>query len=428
MNDPKNIHRASCLEVGSLLEKRAAEDPLTSVEQALMNRHMATCLDCRDFHNILFGLHAFADIPSTEVAAAEANRATTRFFAGQRRMRTAAAIASLGAIAAAAAFILLRPHVPTPADPEPVTERCTPSTPVTLIEGVWMSQCSGTTLHTTTEEDGTLKVTIENGAAGLSVDANRLPKYPVAVFTPFGEVWVKGTVLTVHVDETDACVEVFRGKAAVHPRRSPSTLFDVSEGRAARLSQPPSFALKHPRGEALRKELAQIDIVATESSRVENADMTDSVARLDTDTAGEEGVSNADPRGKLRRVPLEILIQDAQSCLIAMDWGCAASKYRQIIKDYQGSHESQSALVSLAKIELRRLEHPEKALKYFNTYRTRNPKGPLAEEALLGTAEAHRRMGNQQAEAAALNELVRQYPSSTSVSKAKNRLQDLSVR
>lgn len=77
------------------------------------------------------------------------------------------------------------------------------------------------------------------------------------------------------------------------------------------------------------------------------------------------------------------------------------------------------------RIELTRLGQAGKALKYFNTYRTRNPQGPPAEEALIGTAEAHRRLGNKKAEAAALTDLVRQYPNSTSITKAKDRLQDI---
>ena len=92
---------------------------------------------------------------------------------------------------------------------------------------------------------------------------------------------------------------------------------------------------------------------------------------------------------------------------------------------YSKRPESTAALISLAKIELRHLDAPRKALAHFTAYQRRAPNGPLAEEALFGIAGAYQRLGNDDEERAALRRFVERYPRSSLRGKARARLAEL---
>ena len=119
---------------------------------------------------------------------------------------------------------------------------------------------------------------------------------------------------------------------------------------------------------------------------------------------------------------IDTLIQEAQSCLIDRDWRCAAIKYQEVLKRYSGRPESMAVLISLAKIELRHLGRPKEALDHYKKYQQRAPKGPLAEEALYGIANAYRRLGLEDKEQETLRLFVEKYPQSSLVRKARARL------
>ena len=84
-----------------------------------------------------------------------------------------------------------------------------------------------------------------------------------------------------------------------------------------------------------------------------------------------------------------------------------------------------SALISLAKIELRHLGRPKQALNRFTAYKKRYPKGPLIEEAIFGMAECHRRLGNQTKELEILRAFVKKHPRNSLTAKAKRRIKEL---
>ena len=122
---------------------------------------------------------------------------------------------------------------------------------------------------------------------------------------------------------------------------------------------------------------------------------------------------------------MDDLIQDAQSCLLLRDWNCAASRYREVLGRYSRRPESAAVLISLAKIELRHLRLPNQALGHYRDYLSRLPNGPLAEEALLGTAEAYRRMGLEARERETLQGFLQRFPKSSLSGKARSRLNQL---
>jgi ferric-dicitrate binding protein FerR (iron transport regulator) len=438
MSEGKTSHTASCLEIEGLLERLATEEPVESTDREALDRHLSTCMDCSQFSKILFGMTAFADSFAPEEArAVKAAVASLNNPPRQnpRRHIAIAAAATIVSVAAAAALLLLLNQFEggdVPATRDASQPACAATAPVTVAQGVFMSSCEDTSAHVVVEDQGVLRVSLDRGAVGLSVDPNRRNKHKVIVATSFGEVWVKGTVLTVYVTNTDTRVDVFRGQVEVRPNASTSKPVEVNEGRAALLSEPRPFAPKTPWGESLRSRLEQIEDAPKPTFESEPPETTKDI---DTDempallsTAGEKNQGEADGFQIAPRVPsAEDLIQDAQLCLIDKDWNKAAALYRQIIRDYPSKPESESALISLAKIELRRLDRPEKALRYFNAYKTRVPGGPLTEEAILGIAESHRRLGNSDKEAAALSEFFTRFPKSTSTPAAKARLREISA-
>ena len=99
--------------------------------------------------------------------------------------------------------------------------------------------------------------------------------------------------------------------------------------------------------------------------------------------------------------------------------------YQDILKRYPGRPESTAVLISLAKIELRHLNLPKRALDHYTTYQRRAPGGPMAEEALFGIAETYRRLGDRNLEGETLRLFVERYPKSSQLKRARARLRQL---
>ena len=426
MNDNNHVHLLSCEDVDDILEQRAEGVPLDPEVQRSLDHHLETCAECRDLSKALGGLSAFATLPADDTIASLLGGADV-YFKERKRKNIATVIAAAGSVAAAVIFVLVY-VLGSPAVVPPRAPNCTPESPFAAAEGVRISRCVGTTAKIDTKEDGTVWVTLQQGGVGLSIDPDRPHKRPVVVDTPFGEARVKGTVLSVHLSENDARVEVFRGVVEIRPKGDSSVPMEVSAGRAAYLSESSSFDLaEKPWGEQLRlalEQTADLPEAADEDTSDNSVQSDTEAAPLSVDT-DEDSDTNETQRPRHKAAPLGTLLEEAQSYLIAKDWKNAAQRYREIQRSYPQSQEASHSLISLARIELRHLGHPEKALRYFNRYRTQVPKGPLAQEAILGAAECNRRLGRSKQEAAALREFLSRYPSSPSAEKAKARLKEL---
>ncbi len=426
----------TCSEIGKLIEKRASEDILTLSEQTLMEEHLESCSECNDFTKILFGMSVLPDEPSSLNIAQISSTIAGNYFGKKRRNR--AIVLSIVSAAAITLFLLSIPYFnPTVESSETLARSvlvdsgaapsCVPQSPFIAAPGLLISQCQETSVDIKIGSDKKVKISLVNGAFALSLDPRRPELYSVLVTTPLGTIEVKGTVLSVHVTKTNVRVEVFKGIVELRSNKNHDAALEVSAGNGAHLVAFTTFPLDVSWGKPL-----QIALESFEKSEHSNNSIQNENIILDIDTPTDDDLKNtrrtsnsALPNAQTRIVPLDILIQEAQSFLIAMDWNLAAQKYNDILRYYPKSPEAQSALISLAKIELRRLGHPQKALSKFNAYQTRNPKGPLAEEALLGIAEAHRLLGNKEAETVALQEFIKRFPASASVSKTKHRLREL---
>jgi hypothetical protein len=82
------------------------------------------------------------------------------------------------------------------------------------------------------------------------------------------------------------------------------------------------------------------------------------------------------------------------------------------------------ARVSLGTLELDRLGQPAAALRSFEAYLAARPRGPLAEEAAHGRAQALRALGRTCDEIRALRAFLRDHPAALHHRRAARRLAD----
>ncbi|MEM6992762.1 MAG: tetratricopeptide repeat protein [Myxococcota bacterium] len=99
--------------------------------------------------------------------------------------------------------------------------------------------------------------------------------------------------------------------------------------------------------------------------------------------------------------------------------GRAASLYRQLFADYPDSREAVAGRVAAGRLELDTRGNPKAALRHFQRYLRADPRGTLAEEAMLGRALAFQRLGRTEQERRAWQELLKQYPASVHAERAR---------
>jgi TolA-binding protein len=438
--------RISCSHAASVLEKRISEDVLNDQELQALERHLNHCHACRDLVKWMSLLPQFADdLSPAEIDSAHRTMMENRNRPGRAETRRKTRWIIVAAAAAVAGVISVGLFHSLPSkeggDSNGLLD-CRPAPLTEPVPGVFMTYCGDREPGALIEHGGDLTVSLRQGAIGLSVDPNRRNKHKVVVETPKGEVRVKGTVFTVQVDRDIERVEVFRGVVEFVPTSKTDTALEVPAGRGADLVRQETFELTEPETESLRRALdaekkqrdsAQAEPVLENSPEpdrssvsggpagsrrqvdpVEQALSPEKTARVGTDSASKVIVPSIDA-----------LIQDAQSCLIARDWTSASSRYQDILKHYPKSPESTAVLVSLAKIELRRLGRPKEALDHYQIYQNRAPNGPMAEEALFGIALSYRQLGEKNLELKTLRTFVERYPLSSQMEKATSRLHQL---
>ena len=451
--------RLSCADAAMLLEKRVVEETLSAREQSALQQHLNHCMRCRRLVNWVSALPGLADeLSDIEVNLAYRAAMKKRSFLQRTEPLKKVAIAAAAAAAVMAAITLDRDWLHAVfSNKDEVADgmlECEPAMPTAPVPGVMMTYCKNRKPGMLIENGGDVRVLLPHGAVGMRIDPNRRQKHKVTVETPQGEVRVKGTVFTVQVDKNNTWLEVFRGGVDFVP----VTVFEepmyVTAGRGADLRRHEVFALSAPRTDVLLQALeaktalkdalnqthAQESMLNTPSSsaNLESSEpaeaprpVTGSGQQAPTGQSAEAEGSVRSGKATLQKHPqpsIDALIQNAQSCLIAHDWPCASSHYQDILKRYPGRPESTAILISLAKIELRHLNRPKKALDHYRAYQQRAPDGPMAEEALFGIAETYRRLGREEREESTLRLFVESYPGSSQLKRARARLRQLSPR
>ncbi len=103
----------------------------------------------------------------------------------------------------------------------------------------------------------------------------------------------------------------------------------------------------------------------------------------------------------------------------------AVRLYRRLLRKEGGSSRAQIARMSLGDLLLTKFGDSRGALRQFDAYLKRQPRGSLAEEAVVGRARALSRLGRQKEERAAWRLLLRRYPDSLHAARAIQRLEQI---
>lgn len=439
--------RISCAEAASLLENQFAEDPLSNQAAQRLQAHLATCRNCRrlvDWMSVL-PIHANAHADRRFHAGLHTaykefvnNRASAKHRYHQPKIAMAiVAAALLVAVMFSRDWSAIFRSAPQGDDGATATIACLPVLPKEPVPGVLMTYCKDQAPAKIIENDGEITVRLKGGTIGMRIDPNRPHKRKVVVETPQGEVRVKGTLFTVQVDAHRSQLEVFRGVVEFIPAAFADQVLSVKAGQGADLRHRTVFALVSPQTALIRRvldeeanrqstrtSLSSEGNVPSSEPREERVALENSAPTELTNAAADRPSGTALPAK--RDIPtIDRLIQEAQSCLIARDWGCASSRYEDLLTQYPKRPESTAALISLARIELSHLGRPTQALAHYQAYQQLAPDGPMAEEALFGIAVTFRRLGKTDLEQSTLRRFVEQFPNSSQLRRVRMRLRQL---
>ena len=417
----------------------------TSMEQReTLQAHLDSCESCKNVFEFSDAFHALAESLDESdftdgISAVLSQRRQQKQVEKQTPLRWPRLAAGIAIAAVLCAGVWWVWHSVEGPLPSPATGPCEAAAIIRPVAGVSMTRCTRDEAPEVAVVAGEVMVQLTHGAVALSVDPNRPNPHPVSVDTPKGRVQVKGTLFTVHADDSGAQVEVLRGVVAVTPQESPRRSLSVTAGNGALIDsgdiyplQEPAFPVltaalsRQPDSTEPAAALARTSGSPQDNNREDAGENAHSVPDVDSPASRHvTGVKNgASPMSPSEKT-MEALIASARECLIAHDWECAAERYAKVVKNHGHRPGASSVLISLAKLELRRLGSPEKALKHYRAYMLKEPEGPLAEEALLGIAKSHRKIGNSDAERKALQQLLEQFPRSSMAVKVQNRLAQL---
>jgi TolA-binding protein len=99
--------------------------------------------------------------------------------------------------------------------------------------------------------------------------------------------------------------------------------------------------------------------------------------------------------------------------------------YRRLLTEFGASREARTAEVTMARLLLDTQGNATEALGLFQRYQREQPDGTLAEEAVLGEAEALKALGRRADEAAAWSRLVERFPTTVHRARAEARLAEI---
>jgi TolA-binding protein len=121
----------------------------------------------------------------------------------------------------------------------------------------------------------------------------------------------------------------------------------------------------------------------------------------------------------------EVLLVRADTARRIGDIEAASRAYDELGRRFPGSREEVLSRATYGTLLLEVLGLPQRALGLFDSYLADAPTGALAEEALVGRAEALGRLGRAARERAAWEELLARFPESGHADRARARLEEL---
>jgi uncharacterized cupin superfamily protein len=220
--------------------------------------------------------------------------------------------------------------------------------------------------------------------------------------TPKGTVMVTGTVFSVHVTPRVLEVAVLRGTVRVTDEAGAS--HTVSAGNVATVDDEGTEVGALPRPEETVAEFVRLGIIEED-----DAPSTERTPPPQTRPRGERRQS---PREQEEQhLSAEALLDRISLLRQQRDWAGMSTAYERLIRGHRGTSQASLAMVSLGNLLIEKLDEPESALRWFETYLDASP-GALVPEALFGKAKALRRLGDRRAELTTLKEIVTRYPQS----------------
>lgn len=120
----------------------------------------------------------------------------------------------------------------------------------------------------------------------------------------------------------------------------------------------------------------------------------------------------------------EQMLREADELRARSLWQAAEQMYERTIRAHPRRVEALSAMVSAGLLRLDHLDDARGALRLLTAALRAHPEGALLEEAQWGEIESYRALGDQVAEKRAIEEFIKDHPSSLLTPQARDRLRD----
>ena len=418
-----------------LSDRHALGQPVAEVEREFLYRHAQTCEQCSRedaaFRGLLAPPGAEAE-PSDEVvdgflrqiAERSAREGQDRIvvpganpgrvLVWQRRWVAGASgalaiaagvavwVARSGDAAAPAAPVAVQSR-PESLIPSPATSLAPPATASGCAEVVaGVLACTGEATVITRHEVGSKERFLELERGHIVVSLVPQPEgTSFSIVTAAGRVTAVGTVFSVESRADGTTVaRVVEGKVAVRQKDSPTSR-PLRAGESLRLGSSKPSALTR---EERERDLALLP-----------AEVREALSPATGSSASASGLPQASTP--------EALLKQALSLRSQGQFRRAADVYRKIYETSPKSAAGDAALVSFGELSLSSLNEPSAALTAFNSYLARG--GALSQEAAFGKIRALRALSRTAEERNAIEQFLRQYPSSPQSRVLRQRLTTL---
>lgn len=416
---------SSCERWAELRDREAVGEILTVVDAAFERQHRANCAVCGQEAKLYAQLAKVANADLSLSDQRLEHNVLTAYSAHQRRERRTRIFAwTLGVATLAACVVLLvRTQRQEPStQPQSLTAQTTsaPSgaTQVTAAEGpkcISLPPQGTACLHrgavawVDQDTPGRVLVKLQTGVLVSSWEQQAGWRYSVAT----REWSLTTTAATFSVELLAASVRVVVAHGALEVRHTDGRIRNLLAPASAILTDDVSVS------SVSAEALEHISAVLPGSS----ADSKDKALPAATAPSPEllppvkhvaPVAPVASPAGYLERAQ-RLRSQGRQAE--------AAREYGLLLKEFPNSAEAQTALVSLAGLELSHLGRPERALGLFDRYLASG--GRLAQEAHHGKILALRRLNRVSAERAEVLRFIKLYPQAVQTRSLKSRLTQL---
>ncbi|MCP4601147.1 MAG: hypothetical protein GY847_11585 [Proteobacteria bacterium] len=445
-NSKSDIFKSNeCRDVHELLEEKLVDRsaPLGGGQNRLA-AHIEQCDDCSSFLKIVQNIPALAPTMPHNESRKVLSAARNTYF--ERRLRMRRFVVFTSAIAAAVLLALLlypMSSYKTKTKIENATYAPIRSGEINYALGktVTLFLSEDSIAETVLLTENSMRVRLDSGLLCVNVDPKRLSQAHFSVVTPSGVVQVRGTAFSVEVVEEDVRLNVVRGIVEAFPvsdvKNEPVLVksgltFDFLSQTTKQLRQKETdrilsmLGMKPEREKG--KQIAETEIeneVMKTTEAVDTEIRSSKQARRKKEGAFPIESSDSETEARAVSFSLQDFLNAARKCRIEKDWNCAVDNYYKVVTGFPGRPEASTALVTIAQIQLRNLNQPQKALNNFRLYRKQKPSGPLASEALYGISKALSKIGNNDEEIRVLEQFLKQHPSNPLAGTARERLDDL---